>query len=125
MKLQSQRIGQIIQDNPVVQELDLIHKNINLLQNFRFKEVYKNYSASIDDDLILLKNSGLSVTLPIRGLFKGFRILVKDVSGSVSSSNSTIYTGTSATIDGGATVTISTDYVINRLLYDGTNWFTW
>lgn len=125
MKILSQRDITVIDDPDLVKELDLIHKNINLIQNFSFKRINQDYDASIKDNFILMVQAGVTVKLPIVGLFSGYSLIIKDISGSVSSSNSTISTGTSATIDGNTSLTISTNYDVIRLFYDGSNWFEW
>ncbi len=52
-------------------------------------------------------------------------IVVKDESGGAGANNITIATEGTETIDGAASVSITTNYGYVRLYCDGTNWFTW
>ena len=64
-----------------------------------------------------------SLTLPTAQVVSGRIIHIKDSGGSAGANNITIDTEASETIDGAATLVISTNYGATSLYSDGTNWF--
>lgn len=62
-----------------------------------------------------------AVTITLEDPAAPVKLVIKDESGSASSNNITV----SATIDGGSSATISTDYGALRLYYSGSSWFTY
>src|SRR3990167_352486 len=67
--------------------------------------------------------AGRQVTLPVTNLQAGHEVIVKDESGAAGTYNITMVP-TSGTIDGAASVAISTNYGFNRFRWNGTTWFT-
>lgn len=65
-----------------------------------------------------------TITLATADLEDGKVIIINDESGGAGTNNITIDTEGSETIDGAATIVISTDFLRVRLYSDGTNWFT-
>ena len=64
-----------------------------------------------------------TVTLQTATLTAGRVVIVKDESGLAGTNNITVATQGAETIDGAATVVISTNYGVVRLYSNGTNWF--
>lgn len=64
-----------------------------------------------------------SLTLPSAQVVSGRTIIIKDASGNAGANNITIDTGGSETIDGAATLVMSTNYQTVKLYSDGSNWF--
>jgi hypothetical protein len=82
------------------------------------------YNISPDDQLILVDCTGaaVTVTLPRASQNTGKRFTIKKID---SSGNAvTVAPFSTATIDGAATATISTQYVSLVVISDGTNWQT-
>jgi len=65
-----------------------------------------------------------TVTLQTADTVVGRILFVKDESGGAGTNNITIGTEASETIDGAATLVISSNFGVARLYSDGTNWFT-
>jgi len=65
-----------------------------------------------------------SFTLPTAQVVAGRMIVIKDADGNAGTNNITIDTEGSETIDGAATLVMSTNSQAVRLYCDGTNWFT-
>jgi len=64
-----------------------------------------------------------SLTLPSAQVVSGRTIYIKDAGGNASTNNITVDTEGSETIDGSATLVMSTDYQAIQLYSDGSNWF--
>ncbi len=83
--------------------------------------------TTVDEDFYIGVTSTASartITLLSATVEAGRMIIVKDESGLSGTNNITIATEGSETIDGAATLVISTNYDVARLISDGTNWFT-
>jgi len=65
-----------------------------------------------------------TITIGSTDVEEGFVIIVKDESGNAGTNNITVATEGSETIDGVASVTITSDYGVVKMYSDGTNWFT-
>jgi hypothetical protein len=57
--------------------------------------------------------------------YPGWSLTIKDTGGDASSNNITIDTEGAETIDGAASIAITTDYGYARVFADGSNWFTY
>lgn len=78
-----------------------------------------------DDHIIGVDTTGgaVTITLDTDDVESGRALIVKDEGGNAGSANITIDTEGSETIDGAASVTISTNYGYRNLYSDGSNWF--
>jgi hypothetical protein len=80
-----------------------------------------------DDDYIIhctyTPTGTVTVTLPPPDSVR--HLVVKDAGGNASGNTITIQQNGSEDVDGGTSVTITTDYGSIRLYSDGTDWFTW
>lgn len=90
------------------------------------RSISSSGNSAADDHVILVDSSGGAVTVTLRSedVEDGREIVVKDSGGSAATNNVTVATEASETIDGAATSVISTNYGSNKLVSDGTNWFT-
>ena len=80
------------------------------------------YSASVNDHTIFVAPSGTcTITLPAPAEMIGKEVVVKR-------SNNTTHVvtiqGASGTVDGAASVTLTTAWQVRRFRTDGSNWFT-
>jgi len=82
------------------------------------------YTILRKDDVIDVNRAGVvTVTLPAVGSLKsGKRFYVQDSSGGASGNNITIASPGGVNINGGASVTISTDYGRKLIVYNGTQY---
>jgi hypothetical protein len=86
-----------------------------------------NYTVLTTDHLIAktgITGGGDTVTLP-SGAAADQKFIIKDESGAAGTDNITIATEGSENIDGAATQTISANYGVVRVYFDGSNYFTW
>jgi len=74
--------------------------------------------------LVTDTSAARTITLDTDDVVAGRVITVKDQSGGAGTNNITIATEAAETIDGNASVAITVDYGVGRLVSDGTNWFT-
>jgi hypothetical protein len=92
--------------------------NINYLMKPNIITASTNYSAS-DLDYTILCSAALTVTLPQASTVRGKAIIIKRVG-----AGAVIVDGySSETIDGSATVTLTTAYESVRVHSDGSNWY--
>lgn len=86
-----------------------------------------DYDAGVSDYIVGAdtSSSALSVTLQTAAVSAGKVIVVRDEGGNAGTNNITINTEGDANIDGGNSVSISTNNEVKRLYCNGTNWFTW
>ena len=86
------------------------------------------YDLAVDDYILLVSYTSTgavtSLTLPTAQVVNGRIIIIKDTGGNAGTNNITIDTEGSETIDGSATLVLSTDYESTTIVCDGTNWFT-
>lgn len=78
------------------------------------------------DDYVLGVNSGTgawTLTLPTAALEAGKAYLVMDIGGNAAVNNITVDTAGAETINGGADITLATNYGCAFIFSDGTNWF--
>ncbi len=83
--------------------------------------------TTTDNDLYIAvtdTSSARTVTLLSATVAEGRTITIKDESGLAGTNSITIATEGSETIDGSATLVISSNYGVARLISDGTDWFT-
>jgi len=115
-------------------ELDHIHKEIDRLifqgsgkTEFTRKTVFESQSIGVKDSFIATKQrAAITLTLPLaRDFGDGKTLIIKDESGDAAASNITINTSASETIDGSASLTVSTNFGVTRLYSDLENWFLW
>lgn len=66
-----------------------------------------------------------TVTIQTADIRDGKLFIIKDESGLAGTKNITVASQGSETFDGAATLTISTNYGVQRLYSDGTNLFSW
>ena len=92
--------------------------NINYLLKPNIITASTNYSAS-DLDYTILCSAALTVTLPQASTVRGKAIIIKRIG----AGNVTIDGYSSETIDGAATVTLTTAYESVRVHSDGSNWY--
>ena len=87
--------------------------------------VNADYTTS-GDTIVGVDSSGGAVTVRLSSsdAQAGRVVIVKDEGGKAGTNNITITTEGGETIDGGASVTISSNYGVVRLYSDGSNWFT-
>lgn len=85
------------------------------------------YDLVETDDTLLVTYTGTgavtSLTLPTAQTVAGRTIVIKDAGGNAGTNNITIDTEGAQTIDGAATLVISSDYESFTLTCDGSNWF--
>ena len=88
--------------------------------NFSVVTKTANYTATIDDDVILVNTSGgaRTITLPAAATV-GHAIIIKNIG----ANNCVIDGDGSETIDGSATYTITTQNETVTLMSDGSNWY--
>lgn len=84
-------------------------------------------TAAVTDSYIGVNRAGVvTVNLPAAATAgSGAVLVIHDESGAANTNNITIDGNSSETIDGSTTNTISTAYGTQRLICDGSNWFTW
>jgi hypothetical protein len=84
------------------------------------------YDLLVTDYLLLVTYTSTgavtSLTLPTAQTTAGRTIVIKDAGGNAATNNITIDTEASQTIDGNATLLITTSYASVTLCSDGTNW---
>ena len=85
-----------------------------------------NYTTLTTDSYIGVTDtsSARTITLLSASVADGRIIIINDESGLAGTNNITIATEGSETIDGSATLVISSNYGVARLISDGTDWFT-
>ena len=85
------------------------------------------YDLLVDDLIVHVTYTGTgavtSLTLPTAQALSGRFIIIKDAGGNASANNITMDTQGGETIDGGATLVMSTDYGVVQLYSDGSDWF--
>jgi len=82
-----------------------------------------NYTVSTTETVIVInKGTGAATTVTLPSSPNTDRLLViKDGKGDAAANNITI-SGNGKNIDGSASVTISTNYGVSRIVYNGTQW---
>ncbi len=105
---------------------DYLLKVREINTTFSLKRVATAVSRTTDDEIIVgTTATSITITLATAELKKGRVYIIKDEGGVASGgSNVIVATQGSATIDGAATKTISTDFGVLRLYSDETNWFS-
>ena len=83
-----------------------------------------NYTATINDAIILCKTNAFTVTLPTAVGIAGRWYIIKNGNTTLSGNLITIATTSSQTIDGSAPSTLSALTPL-RVFSDGSNWWTW
>ena len=85
-----------------------------------------DYTTTATDIIIGVTStsSARTVTLLSGMVAEGVIVIIKDESGAAGTNNITIATEGSETIDGSATLVISSNYGVARLYSDGTDWFS-
>jgi hypothetical protein len=100
------------------------------LQILRSFAVYRSATAasvtSASQTIIGVTSTAATrtITLATADTVAGRVIIVKDESGGAGTNNITVTTQGGQTIDGAASITISSNYGVVRVYSDGTNWFT-
>ena len=90
--------------------------------NINYRKITSVTATLLVDDLFIDVNVSNAVTLtlppspPI-----GTNYIIKDSSGSAGSNNITVSANTGNTIQGSASTSISTDFGLVQIIYDGTN----
>lgn len=84
------------------------------------------YSTKNDDYIIgvVSSSTGITVTISAGEVVAGRVLIINDQSGNSNTYNITVATAGSEKIDGGDTVTISTNKASLGIYCDGTNWFS-
>lgn len=95
--------------------------------NKAVKHVTAAYQVLAEDRYVGVDTSGgaVTVTLPADAdLADGHEIIIDDEGGDAGTGNITIATPDSETVDGSATLVVSTDDAVTRIVYDreNTNW---
>jgi len=90
--------------------------------------VSANYTAVVADRVIGVTSTAAprTITLPSAATVgAGKDYIVKDESGGAGTNNITLTPNGAETIDGAASLVISTNYGVARIYSNGTNWFTY
>ncbi len=84
------------------------------------------YTILSTDDVVDVNVAGtVALTLPTTaGFRRGKRIMVQDSSGGASGNTITINKSSDANVNGGASVTLTTDYGRLLLIFNGTQWIS-
>jgi len=93
---------------------------------YNFRTVTANTSATIDDHVIGVDTSSISIRVQLpsaASVRRGFLLTIKDIAGGASVNNITIVRGNSDTIDGATTITQNSNYGTVRLFSNGNH--TW
>jgi len=87
--------------------------------------VAASYTTVMTDVIVGVTStsSAWTITLETDTVTAGRIVIIKDESGAAGTNNITIATEASETIDGAATLVISTNYGSATLYSDGTDWF--
>lgn len=90
------------------------------------RAVTASYTMVKADELIAVTSTGaaVTITLPPASAMKNRVVVVKDEGGGAAANNVTIDGDGSETIDGAATLVISTNYGVGRVYSTGMAWFT-
>lgn len=100
-------------------ELDYLHQVLNQLGFPEEVITFSDYNASVFDQRIACKRSGLTIRLPSLGKEDdGWTVFIKDKSGAAASSNISILPSTGKTIDASTSVSISTNYGYKKIQWD-------
>lgn len=85
-----------------------------------------NYKTTASDYIVGVDTSGGAVTITLGSatVTEGRFVIIKDEKGNAGTNNITVATEGSETIDGSASITISSNYGAVILYSDGSNWFT-
>lgn len=90
--------------------------------NINYKKLTTStYTLKVDDLMIDVNVSqATTLTLPTNAPI-GTNYIIKDTSGNASTNNITVSSGAGDTIEGSANNTISTNYGLLKIIYNGTN----
>jgi hypothetical protein len=90
--------------------------------NINYKKLTTStYTLRVDDLMVDVNVSqATTLTLPTNSPI-GTNYIIKDTSGNASTNNITVSSGAGDTIDGSANNTISTNYGLLKIIYNGTN----
>ena len=91
---------------------------------YAFRESSVNTSATVADRIIFIDTGGKTVTLPTAGSVRaGFVLTIKD-GGNAGTSALTVTRSGSDTIDGGTSISLTSDYASVDLISNGSNaWY--
>ncbi len=83
-----------------------------------------SYSVRQLDEVIMadVSSAGISIDMTPEAQWPGHEVLIKDASGNAGTNNIVVNPHGDATIDGASSFTISTNYGVVRLCFDGSNW---
>lgn len=85
-----------------------------------------SYTTVTGDYIIGVTSTASARTITLLTPGSGTQVwIIKDESGAAATNNITIQGQSAKTIDGAASVAITTNYGVVRIYYDGTNYFTW
>lgn len=102
-------------------ELDTVNTSINEIK-LTTKSVSSSTYNVINSDMVVLMNSSSTRTVNLPVGTRDLQFVIKDGAGNASGANITITPFGSQTIDGSATLVISTDYGYARLIFNGSEW---